>query len=522
MKGQNREDFVRKFTIMNDKRISRLFFFTLFIIFFLQILISITYLFRNADGDRLRIVGIKEEEELDVIYIGGSAAFVYWQPLKAWNEYGFTSYNYAVNSLQAEGVQNLIKESMKTHSPELFVIDLRPFQYWKSEFNEGEPRRVSDKLDYSWNRFDFLFKFVTTRDYNEEIDYLSLFLEVAKYHSNLEALADPNNWKRINNEGKAAYKGWETNSEIQYFEEPSDFYTEEKEEIPQKLVKILEELMEYCSKEELEVLFVVCPYVIEKEHQIRYNTLKEIIENNGFQYINTNEYYEDMGIDFSTDFYDRNHVNIGGAEKYTAFLAEYISSRYALPDHRKEKSFLNWDWEYKEFEKEVDIYKTEIQRTIAATQLNIELAKEMKKTTSLQEWGTMAFQDGFTVLFIGSLRNRDLSVKDQIFFRQLGLEDSIFAEEDEGSYIGVINGGDIEFVQKMDSQDRYDGLLNENTGKEKAYSFDIPNNSILIDNVEYGEKKDEINIIVYDNHFGKVVDSVSVVLGKSGELELER
>lgn len=80
---------------------------------------------RNASIDRANVIGIKEEKELDVVFVGGSSTLVYWQPLKAWHEFGFTSYNYSTNSNQAENIKYYIKDILKTNSPELFEVDLR-------------------------------------------------------------------------------------------------------------------------------------------------------------------------------------------------------------------------------------------------------------------------------------------------------------------------------------------------------------------------------------------------------------
>lgn len=49
-----------------------------------------------------------------------------------------------------------------------------------------------------------------------------------------------------------------------------------------------------------------------------------------------------MGIDPTTDFYDNNHTNILGAEKYTRFLANYIDAEYDLPDRSLDPAYAQW------------------------------------------------------------------------------------------------------------------------------------------------------------------------------------
>lgn len=98
-------------------------------------LLGATYLFRGhvfGYNDRISVVGIKEEKKdsLDVIYIGGSAAFVYWELMKAYKDCGFTSYDLATNSIQTENIlawklaYKLIEEGFKVKR--LFVAACCP------------------------------------------------------------------------------------------------------------------------------------------------------------------------------------------------------------------------------------------------------------------------------------------------------------------------------------------------------------------------------------------------------------
>ena len=81
---------------------------------------------------------------------------------------------------------------------------------------------------------------------------------------------------------------------------------------------------------------MVCPYVVPQEDQQVYNTAKDIVTSYGYQFINANEFYDEIGLDFSTDMKNINHVNSVGAEKYTRFLSEYIISHYDIVNRSHE------------------------------------------------------------------------------------------------------------------------------------------------------------------------------------------
>ena len=77
-------------------------------------------------------------------------------------------------------------------------------------------------------------------------------------------------------------------------------------------------------------------------------------------------------MDFSKDFYNIRHVNLFGAEKYTAFLEKYIKENYDLPDHRTEEEYKTWHDEYARFAQEEAEHKVSVGNLINAAEQGIE------------------------------------------------------------------------------------------------------------------------------------------------------
>lgn len=315
---------------------------------------GITYLFRNASFERTHIIGLKAEESpIDVVYIGGSAAHRYFQPLKAWNDFHFTSWMYSNSNMQAEGIKYYIEESRKSKEAQLYVVDLRPFQYYGDSYfepyREQGLRNGADSMDIGINRLCYVHQAMNNmnKTYEERVPF---YIDICKYHSNYEALKTPANWMYIHNKSEnLPYKGYETLLTYTPFDEPSDFYTEEKNPLEPEAQAILEDLINYASDEEIEILFVVCPYVITRNDEMLYNTMCDYITNSGMGYLDTNLYYEEMGLNFETDFYDKFHVNCLGAEKYTEFLARYIVDNYIIENKMKQSQIDKWNSEYEVF-----------------------------------------------------------------------------------------------------------------------------------------------------------------------------
>lgn len=347
----------------------------LFLVILCCSFVKVTYLFRETGTDRVHIMGIKEEHMLDMVYIGGSNVTVFWQPMKAWNDCGFTSYNYATNSFQAEMTEYYVREMLKTQKPKVVVIGLRSFQFWSEDnFSEDGLRNGSDSMDiFSINRLGMVKKYLDSRSQRESV--FPYYFDILKYHSNYtQVLGNRINWVYTNNTITNASKGWEWSaSTSKMLETPQNFQTSERAELDAGCIGILEDLLEICKEENLQVLFVVSPYSIVKEDQMKYNTMKDIIEENGFQFLNANEYYDEMGIDFTKDFHNANHVNCFGAEKYTKFLEEYLIDTYHLPDHRGEAQYVDWDQEYARFAEQETKIKINIEEMISDAQNNTDL-----------------------------------------------------------------------------------------------------------------------------------------------------
>ena len=122
-----------------------------------------------------------------------------------------------------------------------------------------------------------------------------------------------------------------------------EYETEEVKAPSKETVKILDDLLDYLKDKDIEVLFVVSPYIEEKEHKMCFNYVEKRVKEAGFDFIDANDYREEMQIDYSKDFYNYGHVNIYGSNKYTEFLCKYMIDNNKLVDHRNNPKYKEWD-----------------------------------------------------------------------------------------------------------------------------------------------------------------------------------
>ena len=109
----------------------------------------------------------------------------------------------------------------------------------------------------------------------------------------------------------------------------------EATEIPENSMEYLEKIIQLCQENGAEFVMFAIPYGIETD-QARYDrrqginlTLETYLEEQGIPFL----FYQkdiDAGIDFSTDFRDKTHLNTYGAEKISSHLGKWLRETYQL------------------------------------------------------------------------------------------------------------------------------------------------------------------------------------------------
>ncbi len=500
------------------QKLQRICSFIIFVVLACLMFLGVTYVFRRTEYDREHMVGIKEEKALDMVYIGGSTVFVYWQPLKAWNDCGYTSYNYAVNSIQPEMLQYCVREVLNFQDPKLLVIGIRTFLEWDDAFREHALRNVSDSMDFfSLNRIGTIQASIKIRDKNREQERLPYYFDILKYHSNyVEVMSNPSNWQfwRNTKENSNSNKGWEWMISHQVLEKPEGFLTSERAELSKECLNTLQSLLDTCKESRRQVLFVVSPYLITKEHEMQFNAIKDIIEENGFQYLNANEYYDEMGVDFFRDFYNESHMNCFGAEKYTEFLEDYIEERYDLPDHRSEDEYENWNKDYERFSEEEKQAKRNTETLIGRVQNGIDTAEILRNTSSVFEWNTLVRNNAFQVVVAVKGAYPQLDKRYDVILQALGIDIETLKEE-KNVLAALYADGNLTDLEKNE-KNWYQYKVGE---LELQIRID-DEMEIYSDEMQYCTEDDGIYLLAVDKNLKCIADGIVLYDNAEGELEL--
>ena len=169
-----------------------------------------------------------------------------------------------------------------------------------------------------------------------------------KYHSNWGALTQPGEWLMFRYHKKNEVKGFEFKSRRQLFrsDDTPEVYTDERLAIPSEQEAVLRDILQYLKDNELEALFVVTPRADLESYEPQMNYCSDIVTEAGYDFLDLNYRYDDMGFDYRYDLDDGAHTNVWGAMKCSDALGKYIKDRYTLAKTYSDDTISEWDSSY--------------------------------------------------------------------------------------------------------------------------------------------------------------------------------
>lgn len=310
-----------------------------FIAIFIVVLIPLSYILRRGGDTKSRFMGFYAEpkDSLDIVMIGSSPTYSCCVMPELYGEYGIKAYPLASNVQRPIAGQFLVKEAEKTQSPELYMFEMRMYVGLEVGLggNMAYTREVTDNMKYSANRIDAINAMVTQHITTEDTDKYTYYFDIFKYHSNWGNLIDPVQLRSWRFSSPDPLKGYKITDKVG----PAEAVPVPVDPVPMELdpyeEQALQDLIATLRTTDAQALFYVSPYVLKEDDAEKYAHIREVVEAAGYDYLDMNQYYDEIGLDFSRDFSDYGvHTNAVGAQKCTVFLGEYLRDHYDLPDHR--------------------------------------------------------------------------------------------------------------------------------------------------------------------------------------------
>ena len=293
---------------------------------------------RYYDYNVIKLAGFYAEPEntLDVVFLGASDVFTGFSSGYAYGLYGFTSYPYAQDSSPVVLYRSQLREVLKHQDPKLIVIEINGALYDdpSTQTDGGALRRYLNNIPRSANWAGTILELVP----REEQYYY--FYPLAKSHSNWKSMGENVRWvrdyHRIRREG-SLLKGLVTTvaepcDKEHRWDVSGDLSAAPLEPVSEQNLR---DLLDFCRDQGLEnVLFVRFPHILNSaesyERYRRGNEAERIIREYGYPFLNLEREGAAVGLDFTRDFYNEDHVNISGQKKLTEYLGRVLTEDYGI------------------------------------------------------------------------------------------------------------------------------------------------------------------------------------------------
>ncbi len=266
---------------------------------------------RNARDAEITTVS---RGSIDIYNIGNSLAMVGISPMDLWEEQGFTSFNLCKGAAKTSEAYYLLKHGLHYQDPDLILIESNML------FRSDDP--LKDLQTALSEFFQYHFPFV-------------------RFH-NLWLAADAAPSLR------EYYMGYLISEHVMPYTGDTDYLkpTEERKEIAYLSTYYMDRILALCEKNGARVvLYSLCsPKCYDTT---RLNSVSDYARSRGLVYLDLNQNWKEIGIDWSTDTRDEgDHLNEYGVAKVTSYMGNYIKEHYDITDHRGDSAYKHWNTLY--------------------------------------------------------------------------------------------------------------------------------------------------------------------------------
>ena len=518
-----------------EGKIRRIIGLGLFIAILAFCTVFFSYLFRNTHVDvRQNVLQLYEEpnNSIDVVVIGASSAYEFWNTMEVWDKYHITSFDYSGSGFCAASTISCIEEVRKTQNPKLILVEARTLisRFYADEINIST-RNVFDSMDYDINRLKGYLYFADVNDIAPS-DTLVGVLDIMEYHDNHAALAEPLNWQLADNRNdwnmadRQHYKGYCPRMWYNDFDyEPT--WTDERTELDSRAVRVIEDIITYCEENNLKLAFFASPMIYTAQDNMEFNAVSDICAEHNVPFFDGNKDLQDIGMNFSEDFYDTVHVNLNGSTKFTDWLADKVFRYYDIESCTENCIVENWDATYEQYEFACAMGECEIKRIEGIVHDHARLSESMRASSDLNEWLAAGRNIGFTIFTscdLDSFPYENFDEETLALFKNYGIDK--IKNNVGGEYLTVWQ--DSLIYQSTTDGSRHQGVIS--SFYDTKYDFYWDGDVHLIVDMRYFDGSEihgeiaslesTLSFVAYNRYTNEYFDAVTVDYDEGGIVSL--
>lgn len=291
----------------------------------------------------------KDKDRFDVLFLGTSKLKQGIYPMKLYEEYGISSYNLGTGDQSAALSYYLLRDVLERQHPKAVVLEVGMGDYVSAYQGTEDVHYITDHMPFfSKAKFDLIYGVRKPTD-----DIERFIVPWYEYHTRWTELAETD---FVHEKSGAAYGSWvqATARSSRYFgpSEPDTSY-----ELPEIVTEYMEKIVQLCEEKNTPLVFLLMPMfgnelVTDRLYPGLMNeayAVERFAEAHDLPCLNYFDKAEALGLDCAADSWDGMHLNVNGAERFTALLGEELKERYDLPDRRNEPGYEFIAKDYEEY-----------------------------------------------------------------------------------------------------------------------------------------------------------------------------
>lgn len=280
-----------------------------------------------------------------VVFVGDCEVYESYSPVVLYREYGISSYIRGSAQQLIWQSYYLMEDTLRYETPEVFVFNIQSVQYdlpQKEEYN----RMTLDGMRLSGTKLA-----AVRASMLEEESLVSYLFPILRYHERITDLSGED-LRYLFRRDRVTYGGYLMNTGVDPFTSPEFSLPLSDYTLGENAMSYLDKMVALCKERGVQLVFVKAPSVAVTWYPQWEEQIEAYAAEKGIPYYNFLDKTEEIGLDFSTDTYDRGqHLNLSGAEKLSRYFGKILKETCSLPDSREDETLRTY---YEELGKAYD------------------------------------------------------------------------------------------------------------------------------------------------------------------------
>lgn len=439
-----------------------------------------------------------EDNTVDVLVLGSSHAYQGINTAVLWKDYGIAAFNFCGAAQPIWNTYYYLEEALKTQTPKAIILDTY-YLYMSDDYTDES---TAIKNTYGFKNSKTKYEAIKA-SFNTEKSGNQYFFSILQYHSR---------YSDLSNEDFAAYQA----NEAMYKNHKGFYCYFKSENVPENDLTSMEyqtpltekidyyyrKIFELANSKNIPIIPVAIPFNAESFHQGFFNTAKYIAEEEyGIKFYNfMTDYKAAIGLDYKTDFADKQHLNHIGNTKLTTFLGNILKDEYKIPDRRGDEKFASW-------EADAEVYYNQLEN------------HRVTKINNLTDYAKIFANDRYKIIMTSSFPDyEELPQASKLYLKLLGKAIGITEEEQKKGGMWIFENCKKTYYNDCSQKNftkaiklgKYGGIEVRTTEKRFDDVSTYFVNSIFANKKEATLASYGLNIYVYDTFTRSKVDMVAL------------